>query len=181
MTNREEGGSRMYEAKRFGPDVTICAGAVVVGDVELGAGVSVWYNAVVRGDEGAIRIGAGSNIQECVIIHEKTTVGCGCTVGHGSILHGCTLGDRVLVGMGSTVLNGAEIGDDCLVGAGSLVTGKMKAPAGSLILGSPARVIRPLTAEETAGLKEDAQWYSAAAAHYRRDMAAPPAPRPQSP
>ena len=87
------------------------------------------------------------------------TVGRGCTVGHGAILHGCTIGDNVLIGMGSIVLNGARIGDNCIVGAGALVTGKMDAPAGSMILGSPAKVVRPLTEEEIAGNRASAQTY----------------------
>ena len=157
----------IYERRDYGPGVVILPGAVVVGDVELGTGVSVWYNAVVRGDEGPIRIGDHSNIQDCVVLHDATTVGRHCTIGHGSIVHGCTLGDHVLVGMGSTILNGARIGDNCLVGAGSLVTGKLDAPAGSLILGSPAKVVRPLTAAEIEGLREDAGWYSQAAKQYR--------------
>lgn len=159
----------IYEQRTFGPDVVICPGAVVVGDVELDTGVNVWYNAVLRGDEGPIRIGAHTNVQECVIIHDTTTVGRHCTLGHGSIVHGCTLGDRVLVGMGAIIINGARIGDHCLIGAGALVTGKMDAPAGSLILGNPAKVVRPLTEEEILGLRSDADWYSAAAANYRRE------------
>ena len=150
------------------PDVLICDGAKVSGDVTLGKGVNIWYNAVLRGDEGAITVGEGTNIQDCAVLHEETRVGAGCTIGHGAIVHGCTVGNNVLIGMGATVLNGANIGDDCIVGAGALVTGKMDAPAGSMILGSPAKVARPLTEAEIASNRESAQGYLHAAEAYRR-------------
>ena len=150
------------------PDVLICDGAKVSGDVTLGKGVNIWYNAVLRGDEGAITVGAGTNIQDCAVLHEETRVGAGCTIGHGAIVHGCTVGNNVLIGMGAIVLNGANIGDDCIVGAGALVTGKMDAPAGSMILGSPAKVARPLTEAEIASNRESAEGYLHAAEAYRR-------------
>ncbi|MCI8971931.1 MAG: gamma carbonic anhydrase family protein [Oscillibacter sp.] len=150
------------------PDVLICDGAKVSGDVTLGRGVNVWHNAVLRGDDGAITVGENTNIQDCVILHEETHVGAGCTVGHGAIVHGCTIGDNVLIGMGAIVLNGAKIGDDCIVGAGALVTGKMDAPAGSMVLGSPAKVVRPLTEAEIASNRESAEGYLRAADRYRR-------------
>ena len=148
--------------------VLICPGAVIVGDVTLGKNVSVWYNAVLRGDDGAIRVGDNTNIQDGAVLHEETTVGAGCTIGHGAIVHGCTVGDNVLIGMGSTVLNGAKIGDNCIVGAGALVTGRMDAPAGSMILGSPAKVVRPLTEAEIAGNRESAKGYCCLAEEYRK-------------
>ena len=138
----------MYSLRRNSEDVLICDGACVVGDVTLGKGVSVWYNAVIRGDQGPIRIGENTNIQECAVLHQTTTVGAGCTVGHGAIVHGCTVGDNTLIGMGAVILTGARIGSNCLVGAGALVTGKMDIPDGSLVLGNPARVVRPLTEAE---------------------------------
>lgn len=150
------------------PDVLICDGAKVSGDVTLGRGVNVWHNAVLRGDDGAITVGENTNIQDCVILHEETHVGAGCTVGHGAIVHGCTVGNNVLIGMGAIVLNGAKIGDDCIVGAGALVTGKMDAPAGSMVLGSPAKVVRPLTEAEIASNRESAEGYLRAADRYRR-------------
>ena len=150
------------------PDVLICDGAKVSGDVTLGKGVNIWYNAVLRGDEGAITVGEGTNIQDCAVLHEETRVGAGCTIGHGAIVHGCTIGDNVLIGMGAVVLNGAKIGDDCIVGAGALVTGKMDAPAGSMVLGSPAKVVRPLTEAEIASNRESAEGYLHAAEAYRR-------------
>ena len=143
--------------------VYVAPGAVVTGQVELGGKVNIWYGAVLRGDSGAISVGEGTNIQEHCILHEKTQVGAYCTVGHRAILHGCTIGEQTLIGMGAIVLNGAKIGPCCMVGAGSLVTGKMDAPEGSLILGSPAKVVRPLTQEEIAALKKDALEYIALA------------------
>ena len=150
------------------PDVLICDGAKVSGDVTLAKGVSVWYNAVLRGDDGAITVGEGTNIQDCAVLHEETHVGAGCTIGHGAIVHGCTVGNNVLVGMGAVILNGAKIGDDCIVGAGALVTGKMDAPAGSMILGSPAKVVRPLTEAEIASNRKSAQGYLKTAEEHRR-------------
>lgn len=139
--------------------VYIAANATVVGDVVLENNVNVWHGAVIRADMGPIRIGEGSNIQDNCILHEVVTVGKGCTVGHGAILHGCTIGDHCLIGMGAIVLNGAVLGDHCLVGAGALVTGKMNAPAGSLILGNPATVVKPLTQAQIDDLDNDANHY----------------------
>lgn len=157
-----------YKLRVSDEDVLICEGARVAGDVTLGKGVSIWYNAVLRGDEGAITVGEDTNIQDGAVLHEETTVGRGCTIGHSAIVHGCTVGDNVLIGMGAVVLNGARIGDNCIVGAGALVTGKMDAPAGSMILGSPAKVVRPLTEAEIAGNRESARGYLHAAELYRR-------------
>lgn len=137
----------------------IAPNATVVGDVILENGVSIWYGAVLRGDTGTITIGENSNVQDNCIIHEKTTVGSGCSIGHGAILHGCTVGDNCVVGMGAIVLNGAVLGEHCLVGAGAVVTGKMNAPAGSLILGNPATVVKPLTQEQIDYIHRDAAYY----------------------
>ena len=149
----------MITKPKIDESVLLCSGAAIVGDVTLGKHVSVWYNAVLRGDEGAIKVGDNTNSQDCAVMHEETTVGAGCTIGHGAIVHGCTVGDNVLIGMGATVLNGAKIGDNCIVGAGALVTGKMDAPAGSMILGCPAKVVRPLTEAEIEGNRESARGY----------------------
>ena len=157
-----------YKLRETDENVLICDGAKVSGDVTLGKGVSVWYNAVLRGDDGAITVGEGTNIQDCAVLHEETHVGAGCTVGHGAIVHGCTVGDNVLIGMGAVVLNGAKIGDNCIVGAGAVVTGKMDAPAGSMILGSPAKVVRPLTEEEIESNRRSAQGYLELAEKYRQ-------------
>ncbi len=138
--------------------------ADLIGDVRLGHRVGIWFGAVIRGDNTAIVVGDRSNIQEGAMLHSDPgaplTVGQGCTIGHHAILHGCTIGDNVLVGMGATVLNGATIGDDCLIGAGALVTEGKTFPLGSLIVGAPARVARPLTPDEIAGLRRSADGYA---------------------
>ncbi len=148
---------------------SIAAGAVVfpgariVGDVTLASGASVWYNAVLRGDEAPITVGRDSNIQDGCILHvdhgRPTIVGNEVTVGHGCILHGCTVGDRVLVGMGSILLNGAVLEEGCMLGAGSLVTEGTVIPSGMLAFGRPAKPVRPLTPEEQEGLRESARRY----------------------
>ena len=158
-----------YQLRTSDASALICPGAAVTGDVVLGKGVSIWYNAVLRGDEGTITVGEDTNIQDCAVLHEDTTVGRGCTIGHGAIVHGCTVGDNTLIGMGATILNGARIGRDCIVGAGALVTGKMDAPDGAMILGSPAKVVRPLTAEEIESNREAAQWYVRAMETYLQE------------
>ena len=137
----------------------IASNATVVGDVILKENANIWYGAVLRGDHGRITIGEGTNIQDNAVIHEQTTIGNFCTVGHGAIVHGCTIGDYCLVGMGAIVLDGAVLGHHCMVGAGALVTGKTNAPEGSLLLGSPAKVVRPLTQEELESLKKSANDY----------------------
>ncbi len=133
--------------------------AVVSGDVTLGEDANVWHGAVLRGDNGGIRIGEGTNIQDNCVVHENTVIGNYCTVGHGAIVHGCTIGDNTMVGMGAVVLTGAVIGENCLIGAGAIVTGKMNAPAGSMLLGSPAKVVREVTPEMREEIRKDAQLY----------------------
>ena len=137
----------------------IAKNATVVGDVALGQDASIWYGAVLRGDSGKITVGDRTNIQDNCVLHEKVTLGAGCSVGHGAILHGCTVGDNCVIGMGAIILDGAVIGENCLVGAGALVTGKMNAPAGSLILGNPAQVVRPLTQAQIDYILQDAENY----------------------
>ena len=139
--------------------ILICDGAFVTGDVTLGNGVSVWYNAVIRGAQGAISVGENTTVQDGVVIHAQTVVGSNCTIGHNAIVHACTVGNNVLVGMGSIVLNGAKIGDNCIIAAGAVVTGKMDAPAGSMIMGNPAKVVRPLRDEEIEGNREYCESY----------------------
>ena len=156
-----------YEKRTYDESVLLAEGARVSGDVTLGREVNIWYNAVLRGDDGAIVVGEGTNIQDCAVLHEETTVGRGCTIGHGAIVHGCTVGDNTLVGMGAVILNGARIGSNCIVGAGALVTGKMDAPDGVMILGSPAKVVRPLTEAEIESNRASAQGYLEAARRYR--------------
>ena len=137
--------------------VWIAPNATVVGDVELHDHVNIWYGAVLRGDSGKITLGENTNVQDNCVIHEKTTLGKNCTVGHGAIVHGCTAGDNCTIGMGAIVLTGAVLGDNCMVGAGAVVTGKTQAPAGSLLLGSPAKIIRPLRQEEIEHSLENAR------------------------
>lgn len=154
------------------PTAFLAANAVVIGDVVIGPDASLWYHAVVRGDVGAIRIGARTNLQDHVTVHvvggvHDTTIGADVTVGHRAIVHGCSVGDRVLIGMGAVVLDGAVIEADCLIGAGALVTPGMRVPAGRLVLGSPARVVRALRDDERAGLLQSAANYVGYAAEYR--------------
>lgn len=156
-----------YKKRTSDPDVLIAEGAVVVGDVKLAKGVSVWYNAVLRGDESPIEVGENTNIQDGAILHARAVVGSNCTVGHCAIIHGCTVGSHTLIGMGSILLDGAKIGNHCIVGAGALVTGKLGAPDGSMILGSPAKVVRPLTQEEMDSVDASVQEYLEFAQHYR--------------
>jgi carbonic anhydrase/acetyltransferase-like protein (isoleucine patch superfamily) len=154
-----------YAGKR--PDVAsdafVAETAVVLGNVALGQGASVWFNAVLRGDKDRIAIGERSNVQDNCTIHVDpgfpVTVGAGVTIGHGAIVHGCTVEDNCLIGMGATVLNGARIGRDTLVGAGALVTEGKEIPPGSLAVGVPARVLRALTPEEIDGLRRSARGY----------------------
>ena len=127
---------------KISDEAVLLRGAVVSGDVTLEAGVSVWYNSVLRGDLAPIVIGKNSNVQENAVLHidydKPCILGEGVTVGHGAILHGCTVGDNTVVGMGAILLSGAQVGRDCIIGAGSLVTGKTVVPDGMLVLGSPA-------------------------------------------
>lgn len=148
----------------------VAANATVIGDVTLGAGSSVWYGCVLRGDINSIVIGDGSNVQDGTIVHladdHGVRVGNFTTIGHAAIIHACTIGNECLVGMGATVLDGAQIGDQCIIGANALVTQRFVAPPGSMILGAPAKVVRPLTEAERAGLKRWAEKYvEVAAAH----------------
>jgi len=140
--------------------------AIVEGDVVLSSGVNIWHNAVLRGDCGTIQVGKNTNIQDNCVLHEKTTVGKGCTVGHSAILHGCIVGDDCVIGMGAIVLNNAVIGNHCLVGAGAVVTSKMNAPEGSLILGNPAKVAGQLSQAQIDYIHADCRHYlELAAAH----------------
>jgi carbonic anhydrase/acetyltransferase-like protein (isoleucine patch superfamily) len=126
--------------------------ATVIGQVTLGRDVGIWFGAVLRGDNEPIVIGEATNIQEHVMMHTDPgfplSIGAGCTIGHRAILHGCTLGENVLIGMGAIVLNGAKIGDNCLVGAGALVPEGREIPPGSLVLGMPGKVARELTSDQ---------------------------------
>jgi len=143
----------------------VAESAVVVGKVTLAENASVWYGAVLRGDNDHISVGANSNVQDGSVLHTDNgmplTIGANVTVGHQVMLHGCTIGDGSLIGIQSIVLNGARIGRNCLVGAGSLVTEGKEFPDGVLIVGRPAKVVRELTAEQIAGLQRSAPHYVA--------------------
>ena len=156
------------------PTAFVDASAQVIGDVEIGEESSVWMNVVIRGDVNTIRIGDRTNIQDGTVIHvmrgtHATTIGHEVTVGHAAILHGCTINDRVLIGMGALLLNGAEIGQDSIVAAGTLVPESKKFPPRSLLMGRPATLKRELTDKEIASIRDYAQRYIG----YRQDYMAP--------
>lgn len=157
----------IYELDGVAPRVTASAWvadtAQVIGNVVLGENASVWFGTVVRGDTEAITIGAGTNIQDASVLHadfgQPLVVGERVTVGHQVMLHGCTIGDETLIGIGAIVLNGARIGKNCLVGAGALVTEGKEFPDGSMIIGSPAKAVRELSPEQIEGLRQSARHY----------------------
>ena len=148
--------------------------AEVMGDVRLGESVSIWFNTTLRGDNDPITIGEGTNIQDGSVLHTDEgvplTIGRNVTVGHMVMLHGCSIGDESLIGIGAIVLNGAKIGRNCLVGAGALVTEGKEFPDGSMILGSPAKVVRQLTPEQIEGLRQSAQHYIDNARKFRATL-----------
>ena len=168
----------IYELDGVAPQVAASAwvadSAQVIGDVVLGEGASVWFGTVVRGDADRITIGAGSNVQDASVLHadigKPLTIGENVTVGHQVMLHGCTIGDESLIGIGAIVLNGAKIGRHCLVGAGALVTEGKEFPDGSMIIGSPAKAVRQLTPEQIEGLKLSAQHYMDNARRFRAGL-----------
>ena len=163
----------MIEKTKLPQAAFVAENATVRGRVTAGPGSSIYFGAVIRSESEETLIGPDTNIQDNCVLHTDAgfpiRIGRGCTIGHGAIVHGCTVGDNVLIGMGATVLNGAKIGDNCIVGAGALVTGKMDAPAGSMILGSPAKVVRPLTEAEIESNRESAREYCHQADRYRED------------
>lgn len=141
----------------------VADGARIVGDVSLAAGSSVWYNAVLRGDSAEIVVGPGSNVQDNVSVHvdsgHPVVIGAKVSVGHNAVIHGCTIGDGTLIGMGAVILSGAVIGAGCLVAGGAVVLGGMEVPAGSLVAGVPAKVRRSLSEQERADLLANADIY----------------------
>ena len=161
-------------APQLAPNAWAAPSADLIGDVRLAARASVWFGAVIRADNTPIVIGEESNIQDGAVGHSDPgfplLIGARVTIGHQAILHGCTLGDDCLVGMGARILNGAVIESDCLVGAGALVTEGKTFPAGSLIVGAPARVLRPLTDEEKHALRLSAAHYAEKAARYAEQL-----------
>lgn len=144
-------------------DCWVAPDANVIGNVVLEAASSVWFGATLRGDNERITVGTGSNIQENTVMHTDIgfalTIGAGCTIGHKAMLHGCTIGDNSLIGMGATVLNGAVIGKNCLIGAGALITEGKVIPDGSLVMGVPGKVVRALDEQAIEGLRASARHY----------------------
>ena len=161
----------MYELDGQRPEIAkdtwVAPDANLIGRIVLEEGASVWFGATLRGDNEEIRIGAGTNVQENTVMHTDMgyplTIGAGCTIGHKVMLHGCTIGDNSLIGMGATVLNGAKIGKNCLIGAGALITEGKEIPDGSLVMGAPGKVVRPLDEAAIDGLR-------ASATHYQDNM-----------
>ena len=161
-------------APRIAESAWIADSGQVMGNVDIAEDASVWFGAVIRGDTEVIRIGQRSNIQDGSVLHadvgKPLTIGNDVTVGHKVMLHGCTIGDGSLIGIGAVVLNGAKIGKGCIVGAGALVTEGKEFPDGSMILGSPAKVVRPLTAEQQQGLVMSAVHYVENARRFRAGL-----------
>ena len=149
------------------PDTWVAPDANLIGQVVLEEAASVWFGVTIRADHEVIRIGAGSNVQENTVMHIDAgfplTIGQNCTIGHKAMLHGCTIGDNTLIGMGATVLNGAKIGKNCLIGACALITEGKEIPDGSLVMGAPGKVVRTLDEAAIAGL-------AASAGHYQTNM-----------
>ncbi|WP_367067819.1 gamma carbonic anhydrase family protein [Oryzisolibacter sp. LB2S] len=168
----------IYELDGVAPEVAesawVADSAQVMGKVVLHEDASVWFGTVVRGDTECITIGAGTNVQDASVLHadlgQPLVIGERVTVGHKVMLHGCTVGDESLIGIGAVVLNGAKIGRNCLVGAGSLVTEGKEFPDGSMILGSPARVVRQLTPEQIEGLRQSAHNYMLNARRFKAGL-----------
>src|SRR5208282_3907659 len=151
------------DAKTEGTPLWCAPNATVIGKVTIGRDIGIWFGAVIRADKNRIVIGDRSNIQDNCVVHTSagfpTTIGCDVSIGHGAILHGCTIRDRVLVGMGAIVLNGAVVGEDSLIGAGAVVTEGMQIPPGPVVLGVPGKVLRATTAAPRKHILENAQSY----------------------
>lgn len=170
----------LYELDGIAPQVAddawIAPGCHVIGKIILKEGSSVWFNSTLRGDNEVIEVGAGSNIQENCVLHtdigSPLVIGAGCTIGHKAMLHGCTIGDNSLIGMGATVLNNAVIGKNCLIGAGALIPEGKIIPDGSLVMGMPGKVVRELDAAAIEGLRKSALGYQSNAARFRNGLKA---------
>ena len=163
MTTEERLNYYLNQTPKIDDSVYIAPGAVVVGAVTVGAQSSIWYNCVLRGDINRIDIGEGSNIQDGSVVHLAddygVRIGDYVTVGHMAMIHACTIGNECLIGMHATILDGSEIGEQCIIGAGSLVTKNTKIPPGSMVIGSPAKVIRPLSPQERSEIRKWAEKY----------------------
>lgn len=168
----------LYELDGHAPEIDATAwvapGCHLIGQVALGPRVSVWFGTTIRGDNEPILVGEGSNVQENCVFHTDMgfplTIGRNCTIGHKVMLHGCTIGDNSLVGMGATVLNGAKIGRNCLIGAGALVTEGKEIPDGSLVMGAPGKVVRQLDEAAIKALTASALHYQDNAARFRAGL-----------
>ena len=172
MTPEERIAAYLDREPAIDPTAYIAHGAHVMGAVTLGPRTSVWPGAVLRGDINTIEIGEGSNIQDGSIVHLAddygVAIGRYVTVGHMAMIHACTIGDECLIGMQATVLDGAVVGEQSIIGAGAVVTGGSRIPPGSMVLGMPAKVVRPLSDEERAGLKAWAEKYVIVSAEHRQ-------------
>ena len=162
------------ESPKLASDSWVAADATLIGKVELSSKSSVWFGAVLRGDNELITIGMGSNVQDGCVLHTDMgfplNVGADCTIGHNVILHGCTISDGTLVGMGATILNGAKVGKNCLIGAGALITEGKEIPDNSLVVGTPGRVVRTLDRSAIDELYASAQRYRDNAERYRNGL-----------
>ncbi|MGR3499863.1 MAG: gamma carbonic anhydrase family protein [Limimaricola soesokkakensis] len=164
------------EAPEIDATAWVAPGAHVIGRVTLAPGSSVWFGTTIRGDNERITLGENTNVQENCVLHTDMgfplEIGAGVTVGHKAMLHGCTIGENSLIGMGATVLNGAKIGRDCLIGAGALITEGKEIADGSLVMGAPGKVIRQLDADAIEKLRQSALNYRDNAARFRDGLAA---------
>ena len=160
--------------KSIDESVFVADGAKIIGDVEIGKGSSVWFNAVIRADSNKVKIGENSNVQDNAVIHTSegfgVQIGDNVTIGHGAIVHGCTVENNVMIGMGAIVLNGAVIGENSIIGAGTLVTQGKIIPAGSLAFGNPVKVVRELTDDEIKSITDNANSYVKEANEYKKHL-----------
>lgn len=168
----------LYELDGIAPEIAqdswVAPDANVIGNVRVEEGASVWFGTTIRGDNEPIVIGKGSNVQENTVMHTDPgcplTIGEGCTIGHKAMLHGCTIGENSLVGMGATILNGAKIGKNCLIGAGALVTEGKVIPDGSLVMGAPGKIVRELDENAINGLRGSALHYQENMRRFRKGL-----------
>ncbi|MGI9392952.1 MAG: gamma carbonic anhydrase family protein [Parvibaculales bacterium] len=168
----------IFRLGEHAPDIAaqcfIADTASLVGDIRLAPKVSIWFSAVLRGDNEPIVLGEGSNVQDCAVLHTDPgfplSIGSGVTVGHGAMVHGCSIGDDCLIGIGAIILNGAKIGKNCLIGAHSLITEGKEIPDNSLVFGSPAKIIRETTDEEQEAIRKNARHYMEHAKTYRQEL-----------
>ena len=163
-----------FEVEIVGEDFFVADSATVLGKVKLENNVSIWFGAILRGDNELITVGENSNIQECAVLHTDPgipcTIGKNVTVGHQAMLHGCTIGDNSLIGINAVVLNGAKIGSNCLIGANALITENKEIPDNSLVMGAPAKVVKELTPEQQTVLVQSAEHYVQRFKRFKREL-----------